>query len=126
MNLSALNMENISPCHGCGKSLSDFLSTCPSCGFVKPQPLTSRQAPDNWKPASPAGPKEDPPQPERKGWRLEERPQPSRQMVVVTDIHMEFGSMVTFLVKLVLAAIPAFAILAIFFVVVVFLLGLRH
>jgi|GEM_PF-2628853 hypothetical protein len=47
-------------------------------------------------------------------------------MVVVTDIHMEFGSMVTFLVKLVLAAIPAFAILAIFFVVVVFLLGLRH
>lgn len=134
-------MENISPCQGCGKSLSHFLPECPSCGFVKPQPASARKVPDSWKPApqdparatpepkldpSPAGQKEWPPQPEHKAWRLAERPQPPRQMVVVTDIHMELWSMVVFLVKLAIAAIPALAILGMFFVVILFLLGLRR
>jgi hypothetical protein len=33
--------------------------------------------------------------------------------VVVTDVHMQFGSMVVFLVKLALAAIPALLILSV-------------
>lgn len=36
--------------------------------------------------------------------------------VVVTDLHMPFGSMVTFMVKWSLAAIPAIIILAFLFV----------
>jgi hypothetical protein len=36
---------------------------------------------------------------------------PSAQPIVVTDIHMPFPSMVVFLVKLAIAAIPAILIL---------------
>lgn len=38
-------------------------------------------------------------------------PHPVRQQVVVTDVNMPFGSMVRFMVKWALAAIPAFLIL---------------
>ena len=40
--------------------------------------------------------------------------EPTRPVrVVVTDVHMQFGSMVTFLVKLALAAVPALLILSV-------------
>jgi hypothetical protein len=42
---------------------------------------------------------------------MTEPTQPAR--VVVTDIHMQFGSMVALLVKLALAAIPALLILSV-------------
>jgi len=38
---------------------------------------------------------------------------PSAQPIVVTDIHMPFWSMVVFLVKLAIAAIPAILILSV-------------
>ena len=44
--------------------------------------------------------------------------------VVVTDIKMSFGSMVVFMVKWVLASIPAFIILCLILVAWVFLLGI--
>ena len=44
-------------------------------------------------------------------------PPPAQPRVIVTDIQMSFGSMVVFMVKWALAAIPAFIILAsIFFI----------
>lgn len=69
--------------------------------------------------------------------RIEDRigePQPSEMKkdphrsvaVVVTDIHMSFGSMVTFMVKWTIASIPALLIvfaLALAFTVVLGLLG---
>ena len=36
---------------------------------------------------------------------------PESQRVIVTDIHMSFGSMVSFMVKWTIASIPAFLIL---------------
>ena len=51
------------------------------------------------------------PKPDPERWRPEDRAPPELQRVVVADIHMRFGSMVTFLVQLVLAAIPAMIIL---------------
>jgi len=38
---------------------------------------------------------------------------PSAQPIVVTDVHMPFWSMVVFLVKLAIAAIPAILILSV-------------
>lgn len=45
-----------------------------------------------------------------------------RQEVTVTDINMPFGSMVRFLVKLTLAAIPAAVVVTIFSAILLFLL----
>ena len=45
------------------------------------------------------------------------------QDVVVTDIKMPFGSMVVFMVKWVIASIPAFIILAIIFTVITAIFG---
>ena len=47
----------------------------------------------------------------------------SNQHVVVTDIRMSFWSMVVFMVKWAVAAIPAFIILAVLWGVVVWLVG---
>lgn len=48
------------------------------------------------------------------------------QHVLVTDIHMSFGAMVTFLVKLAIAAIPAMAILAMLAFGIIALLSLQR
>lgn len=45
-----------------------------------------------------------------------------RQEVTVTDINMPFGSMVRFLIKLTLAAIPAAVVVTIFTAILLFLL----
>ncbi len=45
------------------------------------------------------------------------------QDVVVTDIKMPFGSMVAFMVKWVIASIPAFIILAILFAIITAIFG---
>ena len=45
------------------------------------------------------------------------------QKVVVTDIKMSFGAMVVFMVKWVLASIPAFLILALIFAVLIGVFG---
>jgi hypothetical protein len=45
------------------------------------------------------------------------------QRVVVTDINMAFGSMVIFMVKWVIAAIPAFVILALISLTLVATMG---
>jgi hypothetical protein len=45
------------------------------------------------------------------------------QKVIVTDIKMSFGSMVIFMVKWVLASIPAFLILALIFAVLIGVFG---
>ena len=53
---------------------------------------------------------------------------PTTMRVVVTDIHMSFGSMVAFMVKWSLASIPAFIILfllALAFIVILGVIGLR-
>ena len=46
-----------------------------------------------------------------------------RQEVVVTDIHMPFWSMVTFMVKWAIAAIPAIIILFVLGVILAAILG---
>ena len=46
-----------------------------------------------------------------------------QQEVVVTDIQMPFGSMVAFMVKWVIASIPAFIILFVLFVIVSAIFG---
>jgi hypothetical protein len=46
-----------------------------------------------------------------------------RQEVVVTDIRMSFTSMVMFMIKWVIASIPAFIILSIMFSVIMVLFG---
>ena len=45
------------------------------------------------------------------------------QRVVVVDVNMKFGTMVTFLVKLAIAAIPATLILAIYGMIIFLVLG---
>lgn len=45
------------------------------------------------------------------------------QTVVITDIHMPFGSMVAFMVKWVIASIPAFIIMSIIFSAIVMVMG---
>jgi hypothetical protein len=61
---------------------------------------------------------------------MNEEKTPTAQPIVVTDIHMPFWSMVVFLVKLALAAIPAIVILtilgAIFYGVIGGLFGTTH
>jgi len=47
----------------------------------------------------------------------------NRQEVVVTDIRMSFTSMVMFMIKWVIASIPAFIILSIMFSVIMALFG---
>lgn len=120
-------MEGIRPCGGCGKSLSDFLDTCPACGHRQaPRPL-----PTAGRPPAKAAKQQKPlqnatvadAQEQGSRWRLQDfTPQPV-QHVLVTDIHMSFGAMVTFLVKLALAAIPAMILLGIMASVVVSLIG---
>ena len=48
---------------------------------------------------------------------------PARYQVVVVDINMKFWSMVNFMVKWVLASIPAFLILVLIFAAVLTFLG---
>ena len=48
----------------------------------------------------------------------------SNQHIVVTDIRMSFWSMVVFMVKWAIAAIPAFIILAVLWGIVVWLVGI--
>ena len=53
---------------------------------------------------------------------------PTTMRVVVTDVHMSFGSMVVFMVKWTLASIPAFIILfvlALAFILVINVIGGR-
>lgn len=130
-------MDNISPCQGCGKSLSDFLDACPTCGHrrttsatqasrVGPPPIprskprsapaaeTTRGPDETSVPSAGANPSR---------WRLEEFPRQPVQHVLVTDIHMSLGAMVTFLVKLAIAAIPAMAIFGIFAVLAIWVVG---
>ncbi len=47
----------------------------------------------------------------------------SSQNVIITDIQMPFGSMVVFIVKWVIASIPAMIILAVLFMVVTKIFG---
>lgn len=59
---------------------------------------------------------------------VEPKPAPARMPlgpspVVVTDIHMPFGSMVAFMVKWAIAAIPALLILAVIWLVSITFLG---
>lgn len=116
-------MENISPCHGCGKSLSDFLPQCPSCGYAKPVPIVaSRVREPSATLASPARPTPT------KAPVVARQPDPesSKQRVVVTDIQIPFWSMVTLLVKLVVAAVPALVIVAMFGLSFALLVGSLH
>lgn len=48
---------------------------------------------------------------------------PKHQKVVITDIKMPFESMVVFMVKWVIASIPALIILAVFFSIVISIFG---
>jgi len=50
--------------------------------------------------------------------------QDSQRQVVVTDIRMPFWSMVTFMVKWVIASIPAFLILGMLWVLLMALFGM--
>ena len=59
-------------------------------------------------------------------WRLREFEEQPVQHVLVTDVHMSFWAMVTFLVKLSIAAIPAMAILAFLVFALVFVLGVAR
>ena len=94
-------------CPICKRSLEsddDLVGTevqCPNCGrFI--------QIPSHEAPALPSPP--PPPQSPAPVIRTQQAASQPIQ-VVVTDIRMPFASMVTFMVKLVFAAIPAFIIL---------------
>jgi len=92
-------------CPICKRSLEadeDLAGTdvqCPNCGrFI--------QIPGSTQPPSP------PPQPSAAAPTIRAQPTTSQPIqVVVTDIRMPFASMVTFMVKWAIAAIPAFIIL---------------
>lgn len=128
-------MDGISPCEGCGKSLSDFLDACPSCGHTRSEPA-SRAPRVSARPgahkgaratAAPAAVEEESEPPAAKDtrsrWRLQERPQEAAQHVRVVDVQIPFGSMVTLLVKVTIAAIPAMIILGMLTALVVGILG---
>lgn len=111
-------MENVHPCRGCGKSLSDFLDTCPNCG--RENIVQIGQAPRVEAPAAAKRARARAPRVQH-----EDEGAAEIQRVMVTDIHMELGSMVTFLVKLALAAIPAMIILGIIGFSLIMIIGGR-
>ena len=85
-------------CQFCHEAIDDTAWVCPHCGkeliATVPTPASAAPAVDMWVPQ-----------------RIPEPPAPSR--VAVVDINMPFGSMVGFMIKWALAAIPAFLILAV-------------
>lgn len=124
-------MDGISPCEGCGKSLSDFLDICPACGHQRSEPVSRaprvgprpvarkavREA-DEAEGESHSGAVEKPSR-----WRLHGREQAPVAHVRVVDVQIPFDSLVALLVKLALAGIPAMLILGMLAGVVVWLLG---
>lgn len=77
---------------------------CPSCGKDFRIPIPEPAPP-------PSAPKRAAPVPLPA--TQQPQPMPEKKEVVVTDIKMPFGSMVVFMIKWAIAAIPAFIILAI-------------
>lgn len=125
-------MDGVGPCDGCGKSLSDFLDICPACGHQRPEPVSraprvgprpmaqksAREAADG-EGASTHG--EEVEKPSR--WRLPGRQQTPAQHVRVVDVQIPFDSLVSLLVKLVLAGIPAMIILGMIAAFLLWMLG---
>lgn len=118
-------------CGKCRKQRAINLAECPHCGHTTPnsagdsRPQTPTSEPQERVAESRATTAQEDhlvaAAPSR--WRLQEYPQQPVQHVLVTDVHMSFGAMVTFLVKLSIAAIPAMAILAILGALLVSLLS---
>jgi hypothetical protein len=100
-----------------------ILLKCPACSVLNPTHVTKcvkceRPLFDVDRPAVPAG----------REWLAESKPElPAATRVSVTDVQMPFASMVTFMVKWALAAIPAMLILIFIGAVAVgFLRALAH
>lgn len=85
--------------------LAGQTAECPSCGKDIQIPSPSK-APAKTIPRKPAARSIPPP-------HQTTQPPKTTNEVVVTDIKMPFGSMVTFMIKWAIAAIPAFIILTI-------------
>lgn len=96
---------------------------CPECGIYYHKALAARVRELEADKQRPKGPGEQPPQ--QKVVRNASAMYPGVQPVVVLDVNMSFGSMVIFMIKWGLAAIPALIILTvIFFFIGSFLSGL--
>ena len=80
--------------------------SCPACGRSVTIPQQSDRPPDAPKPPA------VPPVPRPPSVPITVSPRPQPMQVIVKDFEMSFGSMVIFMIKWSLAAIPALLILA--------------